>query len=1132
MKKINIVLLILLFLIQFSESFASSNETDQQALLVFQNLVTSPSHFLANNWTKNTSFCSWFGVTCTPKRQRVIALDLPNLQLQGTISLSLANLSFLSILNLENNSFHGGIPDGLGHLPRLRVIDIQNNQLSGCIPTSLFQHRRVQVISLAFNELSGEMWKGPWYVSELRVLDLRNNSLTGMIPPSVGNATKMMNFSLSGNRVSGNIPKEIGNLRQFTMLRLYDNQLTGFIPATLFNISSLLVLSLGINSLSGPLLPDEGNLATKFLNFLSISGNQISGCIPSNICQLTELQALYISYNNITEDIPRNIGCLSKLEKFYIGNNLIKGTIPTSLGNISTLQYLDCGENRIVGQIPPELGKLSNLRKLILAHNSNLNGQIPEAIFNISSLEVIDFNVNNLSGRIPTTAGLHLPNLKELSLGVNQLEGKIPLFITNASKLEILVLVHNFLTGAIPTNLGNLRELQDLFLHHNQLTNEPRERALLFFNSLVDCRMLRYLQVGYNLLNGVLPNSIGNLSSTIQSFEIAEAHIKGLIPTGIGNMRGLTALDVEGNNLSGSIPSEIGKLKQLQGLFLDNNKLQGHIPEAVCHLSNLVQLFLDGNELSGSIPECLGTFSMLQSLYLGSNKFSSKFPLSLWKMSGLLYLDVSQNSIEGEIPSDIGGLKAIVELYLSSNHFSGMIPSTSGELQNLQSLDLSNNSFFGKIPLSFANLISLKDLDLSLNVLSGTIPKSLEKLSYLKSINVSFNDLEGEIPSGGVFANSTLQSFLGNKGLCGMHILEIPSCAITNPGKQSNVKEVVLKIVTPVVTTSFLILLFVSIWIMKRQKKGKSKDVEKVLEIRTHQLVSYHEIQRATNNFDESNLIGEGSSGSVYKGILSSRTVVAIKVLELENEQVCKRFDTECEVMRNVRHRNLVSVITTCSSDYIRAFVLQFMSNGSLENWLYKEDRHLNLHQRVTVMLDAAMAVEYLHHGHVTPIVHCDLKPANVLLDEDMVAHVGDFGISKILAISKSVAYTETLGTLGYIAPEYGSEGIVSTSGDVYSYGIMLMEVLTKRRPTDEEICNGNLNLRKWIIQSFSGSMMDVVDVNLFSEEEQITSKSEICIASMIELGLDCTKETPESRVTMKEVVKRLHKIKNAFLET
>ncbi|XP_015164280.1 probable LRR receptor-like serine/threonine-protein kinase At3g47570 [Solanum tuberosum] len=500
-------------------------------------------------------------------------------------------------------------------------------------------------------------------------------------------------------------------------------------------------------------------------------------------------------------------------------------------------------------------------------------------------------------------------------------------------------------------------------------------------------------------------------------------------------------------------------------------------------------------------------------------------------MSGLLIVDVSQNSIEGEVPSDIGGLKTIVELDLSCNHFSGMIPSQLGDLQNLKSLDLSNNSFLDSIPLSFAKLISLEYLDLSLNALSGSIPKSLEKLLYLKTINVSFNNLEGEIPNDGVFVNSTLQSFLGNRGLCGMHILEVPTCPINNPGKQLKSKELMLKIVTPVVISSFMILLLISIWIMKRKKIGKSKDVEKVLEIRTYQLISYHEIQRATNNFDESNLIGEGNSGSVYKGTLSSGTAVAIKVLDLENEKVCKRFDTECEVIRNVRHKNLVPVITTCSRDYIRAFVLQFMPNGSLENLLYKEEPNLNLLQSVIVMLDVAMAIEYLHHGNVTPIVHCDLKPTNVLLDEDMVAHVGDFGISKILAVSKSMAHTETLGSLGYIAPEYGLEGIGSTSGDVYSYGIMLMEVLTKRRPTDEEICNENLDLRKWITQSFSGTLMDVVDANLFSEEEQITSKSEICIGSMIELALDCTKEMPESRITMKDVVKRLNKIKNEFLE-
>ncbi|CAN4090310.1 unnamed protein product [Withania somnifera] len=621
--------------------------------------------------------------------------------------------------------------------------------------------------------------------------------------------------------------------------------------------------------------------------------------------------------------------------------------------------------------------------------------------------------------------------------------------------------------------------------------------------------MLRYLVMGDNPLNDALPNSIGNLSSSIEIFHIGDAHISGTIPTGIGNMSGLVYLILDDNHLGGTIPSDVGNLKQLQGMDLRNNKLQGHIPGVVCHLLNLVELNLDANELSGLIPECLGNLSMLQKLYLGSNKFSSKFPLSLWKMSGLLHLSVSGSSLEDEVPPNIGELKAIVELDLSSNHFSGKIPSRLGELQNLQSLDLSNNSFSGQISVSLSNLISLEFLDLSLNALSGTIPKSLEKLSHLTSINVSFNDLEGEIPSGGVFANSTSESFLGNKGLCAMHILEVPACLITNPGQQSKSKELLLKFAIPVVTSSCLVFLLVSIWIMKRQKKGNSKDVEKFPEIKTHQLISYHEIQRATNNFDGSNLIGVGGSGSVYRGTLSCGTVVAIKVLDLQTEEVCKRFDTECEVMRNVRHKNLVPVITTCSSELISAFVLQYMPNGSLENWLYKEDCHLNLLQRLSIMLDVAVAIEYLHHGHITPIVHCDLKPANVLLDEDMVAHVGDFGISKILAVSKSNAHTETLGTLGYIAPEYGSGGIVSTSSDVYSYGIMLMEVLATRRPTDKEIFNKNIGLREWMRRASPRTIMEVVDANLFPDKEQSTFKSKICVISMIELALDCTKEMP-----------------------
>ncbi|PHT47999.1 hypothetical protein CQW23_12207 [Capsicum baccatum] len=177
------------------------------------------------------------------------------------------------------------------------------------------------------------------------------------------------------------------------------------------------------------------------------------------------------------------------------------------------------------------------------------------------------------------------------------------------------------------------------------------------------------------------------------------------------------------------------------------------------------------------------------------------------------------------------------------------------------------------------------------------------------------------------------------------------------------------------------------------------------------------------------------------------------------------------------------------------------MSNGSLENWLLKEDCHLNFLQRVAIMLDVVVAVEYLHHSHHTYIVHCDLNLANVLLDEEMVAHVAVFGISKVLVVSKSITHTVTLGSLGYIA----LDEIMSISCNVYSYGIMLREVLATKRPMDEEIFNKNLGLA-WI--------------------------SEFCIASMIELSLDCTEDTPESRITMKDVVKRLNKTKNVFLET
>ncbi|XP_022862745.1 receptor kinase-like protein Xa21 [Olea europaea var. sylvestris] len=780
--------------------------------------------------------------------------------------------------------------------------------------------------------------------------------------------------------------------------------------------------------------------------------------------------------------------------------------------------------NNIQGQIPQELGHLSLLKTIDFPVN-HLVGEIPESIFNLSNLILLSLTQNEISGNLPSSLNNGLPVLESLYLAGNLLSGEIPSGISNFSKLSTLDLTQNSFSGQVPMTLGNLRDLQTLSLQYNQLTNDPSMVELDFLSPLTNCRQLKILRFGFNSFNGMLPKVLGNFSQSVETITAGFCGIKGMIPSEIGNLSNIIYFAMGGNDLIGTIPDTMGQMRKMQKLIIRKNKLWGSIPVNLCNMVNLYYLQFTNNQLSGQLPWCLGNISSLQNIYLDYNGLTSTIPSTLWSNKEIQILELSHNLLIGSLSQEIGSLKSLRELHLSENQFSGDIPTNIGELQSLQNLTLSNNNLHGPIPESFGDLKELEYLDLSHNNLSGLIPKSLESLEYLKYFNVSFNKLGGEIPNGGPFKNLTRDSFIGNGELCGASRFMVVACkSITS---KSSSKTRYLKYILPSCALVACIVIFV-VWFV-RCNRNKPLPTQSSFPIAlTIKRISYYEILSATNNFDEENLIGRGSIGSVYKGLFSDGTIAAIKVFNLDVEGALKSFDTECSILCNIRHRNLVKVITCCSNLDLKALVLEYMPKGNLSSWLYSSDYCQNIVQRLEIMIDVASALKYLHHEYTSPIVHCDLKPNNILLDEDMVARVVDFGISKLFKEDQRISQTKTLGTIGYMAPEYGSTGLISTMADVYSYGIMLMKTFTKKKPTDP-IFEGELTMRRWVVESFPDAIMQIVDIDVVDEVEENIRSIERCITSIMGLALECTSDLPEERLKMKDILIRLQKIKIEF---
>ncbi|XP_017220527.1 putative receptor-like protein kinase At3g47110 [Daucus carota subsp. sativus] len=889
------------------------------------------------------------------------------------------------------------------------------------------------------------------------------------------------------------------------------------------------------------------------LNFCSWAGITCSE-------QHKRVTSINLASKGFVGSLPRDIGNMSFLTEIVLTNNSLQGTIPQEVDRLFRLQVLSLGQNALEGKIPDTLGRVDRLVILELFSN-NLSGMIPNSVFNLSSLNVFNLANNELQGSIPTDFGLTHHNLEKIQLSDNRLSGTIPISLSNASKLQVIDLQFNSFIGPIPADFGWLLFLQKLVLTNNNL-GFGGKGDLSFLESLINCSSLEILNVGANNLHGSLPPRTANLSTELTMISLADNWISGSIPPGISKFINLIFISLQGNNFTGIIPPEITKLGKLQRVILSNNRFSGNIPTSIGNLSMLDEIRLENNDLNGTIPPSFGNCPMLVLLDLSQNNLSGTIPNEFFHVSPFsVKLNLSRNHLVGSLSPGIGTLKTLIELDISENEFSGLISAQLGACIALNSLYIQGNFFQGYIPQSMRNLRSLQNIDLSRNNLSGKIPDFFATLSLIY-LNLSWNNLEGEVPTKGVFANAIEFSIAGNTGLCGgIPGLQLPRCSSDRSNKHKVSSDQLFFLI------GYILGLLTFCWIIKssdqflfsrvhiwrllafswiKRKIKMSRPTRQVLSpfIR----VPYQQLHQATNGFSPTNLVSKDCFGSVYKGEIGSEYQEKSLAIKVFNEESSKAFNTECKVLLYMIQRNIVTIRSTCLSTVknreFRAIVYNLKEHGRLESWLHPTNmtfsdahnvpRTLNLGTKINIAIDVATALDYLHYQHYHPMVHCNLKPSNIWLDTNMSAHLSNFGLAKLITEIDSTTHSSLVavaGTCGYMPPEYYRGSRVSTKGDVYSYGIILLEMLTGKKATDLMFDEG-FKLQNFVSNALPYSVRNIIDpVNLHELDTGNAAETEICLSMLFDIGVKCAMEVPQFRPCIDDTLSMLEKVRSKYMD-
>ncbi|XP_028080363.1 probable leucine-rich repeat receptor-like serine/threonine-protein kinase At3g14840 isoform X6 [Camellia sinensis] len=832
------------------------------------------------------------------------------------------------------------------------------------------------------------------------------------------------------------------------------------------------------------------------ISVIILTGQGLSGVLPRSIVKLpylktigplppewasTKLEHMYLSMNHISGTIPKFLGSITSLTNLCFEGNMFNGTVPAELGNLVDLLYLNLNTNNLTGELPKEFSNLINLRELRLSSN-NFNGKLP-SFQSCEQLRILELEASGFEGPIPSDVSLLL-NLTEIR--ITDLNGGASEFpkLENTTALEKLMLRNCNISGTIPVYLANFS--------------------------------LRYMDLSFNRLEGNIPNFEGALH--LQNMYLTRNLLNGSIPAWITSRDSRYVIDLSYNNFIMQVVPCKDTLNLFRSFSGGNLEISECLKVSPCPKQDGYSLHIN----------CGG----------GQTKVGNTMYVADELQGGPATLQAAQNwgfSSTGHF----WDVNANAKYYTTQNV--SVLTMNESQLYTSARLSPLSLTYYGRclangnytVTLHFAEIVFRDDgsyQSLGRRIFDVYIQDELVLKDFdIEAVAQGVDKAVVRKFNNTVVKNKTIEIrfYWAGKGTRAVPIRGIYGPLISAISIESNFKphsDQRKKIVIVVGAVTFSLCLVFTIlftfWRRGHSKSITSREQElRGLDLQTG-LFTFRQIKVATNNFDDNNKIGEGGFGSVYKGILLDGTIIAVKQLSSKSTQGNREFVNEIGMISGLQHPNLVRLYGCCIEGNQLLLVYEYMENNSLARALFgPKEWQLNLGwpTRLRICIGIARGLASLHEESRLKIVHRDIKATNVLLDGDLNPKISDFGLAKLTEDDNTHISTRVAGTIGYMAPEYALWGYLSNKADVYSFGIVALEIAAgkdnmKFRTSDKYVC-----LLDWaLVLQQKGRLMELVDPKLgpdFDKEEAI---------KMIKIALLCTNPSPAHRPAMSAIVSML----------